>query len=175
MTTIAELAERIEMSAIGVQIAESHYAFAIIEGAHLIGLAASVGLIFLTDLRLMGIILRRVPVTDVLNHLRPYVLTGFALIFITGALLFWSAAARMIESPAFILKLFLIVLGGLNALYFEFVIAKREAVQSNPIVLPASARYAAAASLTIWTLVIVCGRLIPYIPDWGNHLAAASS
>lgn len=154
-------------------IAESHYAFAIIEGLHLIGLAASVGLIFLTDLRLMGIILRRVPVDDVLRHLRPYVMTGFALIFITGGLLFWSSAARMLESPAFVVKMFLIVLAGANALYFELVIARRDSVHSNTGTLPPTARLAAAASLTLWTLVIVAGRLIPYLPDWGPHVVAA--
>ena len=160
------LADRIEGSAVGLAIAESRYAFAIIEGVHLIGLSIAVGLIFLTDLRLMNVILRRVPVADVLHHLRPYVLWGFAAIFVSGVLLFWSSAARLVASPAFPIKMLLIVLGGLNALYFEFVTAKKPAVQKNYAVLPPSVRYAGLASLTIWTLVIVFGRLIPYLPSW---------
>src|SRR5687767_2408954 len=105
MFDVMAWAENIESSQIGAAIAESHFAYPLIEGVHLIGLSVSVGLIFLTDLRLMGVILRRVPVEDVLRHLRPYVLTGFAAIFISGGLLFWSSAARMLASPAFLFKM----------------------------------------------------------------------
>jgi len=164
MSVILALAEQIEASAIGVAIAESRYAYPVIEGLHLIGLSISVGLIFLTDLRLMNVFLKRVPVTDVLRHLRPYVIGGFIAVFISGGLLFWSAAARMLESPAFIAKLIFIALAGLNALYFEFVIAQRAPVRENHSLLPTSVRYAGMASFGLWTLVVVCGRLIPYLP-----------
>jgi hypothetical protein len=32
--------------------------------------------------------------------------------------------------------------------------------------LPASLRAAAFASLLLWSLVIISGRLIPYLPGW---------
>ena len=163
---VTQLARQIEDSRFGMAIAESRYAFPIIEGVHLIGLVVSVGLIFLTDLRLMGIILRRVPIADVLRFLRPYVLWGFAAVFISGALLFWSAAARVLASPAFSAKMLLVGLGGVNALYFELVTARTRAVRENFARQPRSVRYAGLASLSIWTLVIIFGRLIPYLPSW---------
>lgn len=164
MSTWYALAEQIEASAIGVAIAESRYAYPVIEGIHLIGLSVSVGLIFLTDLRLMNLFLKRVPVSDVLRHLRPYVLWGFVAVFVSGGLLFWSAAARMVESPAFLAKLVFMALAGINALYFESIIAQRAPVRENHRVLPSSVRYAGIASFSLWTLVVVCGRLIPYLP-----------
>jgi hypothetical protein len=167
MSTLYALAEQIEASAIGVAIAESRYAYPVIEGIHLIGLSISVGLIFLTDLRLMNLFMKRVPVTDVLRHLRPYVIGGFIAVFISGGLLFWSAAARMLDSPAFVAKMVFMLFAGLNALYFEFVIAQRSPVQENHQILPTSVRYAGIASFGLWTLVVVCGRLIPYLPTWG--------
>lgn len=166
MSTLYALAEQIEASAIGIAIAESRYAYPIIEGIHLIGLSISVGLIFLTDLRLMNVFMKRVPVIDVLQHLRPYVIGGFIAVFISGGLLFWSAAARMLDSPAFVAKMVFMLFAGLNALYFEFVIAQRSAVQESHAVLPSSVRYAGLASFGLWTLVVVCGRLIPYLPSW---------
>lgn len=166
MATLYALAEQIEASAIGVAIAESRYAYPIIEGIHLIGLSVSVGLIFLTDLRLMNLFLKRVPVTDVLRHLRPYVIGGFIAVFISGGLLFWSAAARMLDSPAFVAKMAFMALAGGNALYFEFVIAQRSPLQENHKILPSSVHYAGVASFGLWTLVVVCGRLIPYLPTW---------
>ncbi len=47
MSTLLSLAESIEQSPVGAAIAESRYAFPVIEGVHLIGLSISVGLIFL--------------------------------------------------------------------------------------------------------------------------------
>ena len=167
MNTITALAEAIEATPIGTAIAESRYAFPIIEGTHLIALSVSVGLIFLTDLRLMGIFLRQIPATDVLHGLRPYVLCGFALVFISGGLLFWAEAAEVIASPAWVFKFVFIALAGVNAAYFEFVIARRRgSLSEDRATLPRGVRYAGLASLTLWTLVIICGRLIAYIPHW---------
>src|ERR1700679_4194231 len=104
MTTIADIANAIEATSIGTAIAESRYAFPIIEGTHLIALSVSVGLIFLTDLRLMGLFLRQIPATAVLHGLRPFVLGGFALVFVSGGLLFWAEAAEVIVSPASVFK-----------------------------------------------------------------------
>jgi hypothetical protein len=167
MQTLASIANAIESTPIGTAIAESRYAFPIIEGTHLIALSVSVGLIFLTDLRLMGVFLRQIPAADVLHGLRPYVLSGFALVFLSGGLLFWAEAAEVIASPAWVFKFAFIGLAGLNALYFELVIARRPgALARERASLPRGVRYAGAASLAIWTLVIICGRLIAYLPHW---------
>jgi len=160
------LAERIESSAVGTAIAESRYLYAIIEGVHLIGLTVAVGLLFVIDLRLIGAFLRTVPVSDLLRQLRPWVFAGFGLIVLTGGLLFWSSATEELSSPPFAIKMGLVALGALNALYFELVSANSPAVRGNHAVLPWKIRFAGAASLAIWTLVIVAGRLIPYLPRW---------
>ena len=167
MTTFAAIANAIEATSIGTAIAESRYAFPIIEGTHLIALSVSVGLIFLTDLRLMGLFLRQVPAAAVLHGLRPYVLCGFALVFLSGGLLFWAEAAEVSASPAWVFKFAFIGLAGLNALYFEFVIARRPgALSPERGSLPRGVKVAGLASLTIWTLVVICGRLIAYLPHW---------
>jgi hypothetical protein len=164
VSVILAFAQSIEQSRVGTAIAESRYWWPIFEGTHLLSLSVSFGLIFVTDLRLLGIWLRRVPVMDVLHQLRPYVLGGFALTFVSGGLVFWSEAATVVVSPLWTVKILLIVLGGLNALYFEFVIAKRPEVVENRAPLPSSVRYAGLASMTIWIVVIICGRLLAYLP-----------
>jgi hypothetical protein len=166
MSAMMELAQRIEDTPIGTALAESRYAFPIIEGVHLIVLSISVGLIFLTDLRLLGLVMRRVPVTDVLHHLRPYVLGGFAIVFVTGGLLFWAEAVAVVESPATPFKFAFMALAGLNAAYFEFVTARQSKLTENLAVLPRAARVAGLTSIALWILVIVFGRLIAYIPHW---------
>jgi uncharacterized protein DUF6644 len=166
MQTLATLAEALEESSVGSTIAGSRLLFPIIEGTHLISLSLAVGLIFLTDLRLLGLFLRHVPLEDFLRQLRPYVVTGIVLVFISGALLVWAEASEVIFTPSFPLKMILILAGGINALYFEFVIAKSPDVRADPPILPRSARAAAWGSISIWVLVIICGRLIAYVTHW---------
>jgi hypothetical protein len=166
MSALMELAQRIEDTRIGTALAESRYAFPIIEGVHLIVLSISVGLIFLTDLRLLGLVMRRVPVTDVLHHLRPYVLGGFAIVFVTGGLLFWAEAVAVVESPATPFKFGFMALAGLNAAYFELVTVRQSKLTESLAVLPRAARIAGLTSIALWILVIVFGRLIAYIPHW---------
>lgn len=159
---LLEWAERVQATPLGVALGESTYAFALIEGVHLIALSVSVGLLFLIDLRMIGLLFAEIPLDQVLRQLRRPVLAGFALVFASGILLFWAEAATAIASPAFPFKLLFILLAGLNALYFERVIAPRCAGPEDA----AGVRGAGLASLALWTLVIVCGRLIPYLPDW---------
>jgi hypothetical protein len=166
METLIELAETLEHSSLGAAIAEGRYAFPLIEGIHLIGLSVAVGLIFLIDLRLLGVFLPSIPVRVLHRQLQPYVFGGFGIIIAAGVLLFLSEATAVIASPPWPFKAFFFVLATTNALYFEFVIARRSNSLPDRGPLPNPVRYAAGASLLLWVLVIVCGRLIPYIPHW---------
>jgi hypothetical protein len=163
---LINFAGTLEQSAIGLSIAEGRYAFPLIEGIHLIGLSVAVGLIFLIDLRLLGVFLPAVPVRVLHRQLQPYVFVGFGIIIIAGILLFLSEASTVIVSPPWPFKAFFFVLATVNALYFEFVIARRSTAFPEHGPLPRAVRYAAVASLSLWAFVIVCGRLIPYIPNW---------
>ena len=166
LATLLPLAEQLEQTRLGSAIAESDYAFPIIEGVHLIGLSIAIGLLFITDLRLADVVLKRVPAAVVLKQLLPWVLGGFVAILFTGGLLFTAEASAMLNNPAFAFKLVFIAIAAVNAAYFEFVIARRPGVLEGAGALPASVRMAGIASLTLWGLVILCGRLIPYLPGW---------
>ena len=61
----------------------------------------------------LGVFLRHIPASEVLQQLRPWVLGGFAAIFVSGGLLFWAEAATVVASPPFPFKLGFIVLAGL--------------------------------------------------------------
>ena len=124
-----EIAAAIADSAIGTGLRESLVLFPLIEGVHLLGLALSFGLILFTDLRLIGLFLPRVPLSQVLGQLRRYVFTGFALTFFTGVLLFWAEADTMIANPAFLWKLVAIAVALVNAVVFELVLARRYALE----------------------------------------------
>jgi hypothetical protein len=161
MSSIVQIAQAIQDSSIGTGIAESTVVFPLIEAVHLLGLALSVGLLLIVDLRLLGLVLPTVPAATVHHQLRRWILVGFTLTFASGALLFWAEAGQAIVNYAFIAHAIFILLGIANAAYFEVRLAPGAAEWKDR--LPAAARFAGAASLSAWLLVVVSGRLIPYL------------
>jgi hypothetical protein len=159
---IRELCEWIASTQVGRGILESVYAFPIIEGLHLMGIALSVGVLCWLDFRLIGIAFTDQPVSKVWKQLMPVAAVGFALMFVTGGLLFWAEAITAYDSVHFWIKLGLILLAGLNALYFERVTHKGIASWDSAPVPPLKARIAGFASLILWTAVIITGRTMAY-------------
>ena len=82
--------------------------------------------------------------------------------FITGGLLFWAEAVTAYNSVHFWIKLGLILLAGLNALYFERVTHRGIAEWDSSPVPPLKARLAGLVSLILWTAVIITGRTMAY-------------
>lgn len=160
---VIDILQQLHDSELGTALRESLYMYPLVEGIHLVGLALSVGLILVTDLRLVGLFLKDLPVKAVLHQLRPWVLIGFALTFITGILLLWADGPRIWEIPVFPIKLVLIVLAGINAIWFEFKYGRKTEVLEQGVVLPKGAKFAGWVSLITWSAVVICGRLIPYL------------
>ncbi len=163
MVPIQEFAQQLQESWIGTSLAESVYAFPIVEGAHLIGLAWSLGMILFIDLRLTGRFLSHVPVASVLRPLRGWLFSGYALTLSTGVLLFVAEADKLIFLKVFWIKVILILLAGLNAGWFEWRWGQRSLQWDAGQSLPAGVKLAGWVSLTLWIAVASCGRLIPYL------------
>lgn len=147
---------------VGTSIRESVLVFPVIESVHVLGLALSVGLIFVTDLRLIGWRFKGEGVSDVMRQLRPWMLTGFATMFLTGGLLFWAEAARCYQSPTFRVKVAFLVLAGLNALYFETITGRAVGIWEGTSTPPRAVRVAGWLSIVCWTGVVIFGRWTAY-------------
>ncbi len=149
-------------SQIGTSIRESDYAFSIIESIHVLGITLLVGTIALLDLRMLGVVLRGVSVTRIARTVFPLTWAGFAVMFVSGFLLFWAEAAKNYGNSAFRIKLMLLLLVGLNPLIFHTTIYRRVQEWERLEVSPWRARTAAIASLTLWSGIVVAGRMIAY-------------
>ncbi len=139
--------------------------FTIINSIHALGIVLVAGTILLVDLRLLGLALRKEPVKDVVSRIVPLTLSGFAMMALTGLLMFFPEAVRYYKSPAFRIKLVLLALLGLNALVFHLTVY-RDAPNWEPGRVPARARLAGLLSLMLWIGVIAAGRSIPYGKDY---------
>jgi len=161
MTTISDIARIVQDTALGNSIAESVYLYPLIESVHLLGLAVSVGLIVLIDLRLLGLALTRVPTLVLLKGVRPFSLCGFGVTFASGVLLLISEASTVVFNPAFQAKLVFIALAGANALYFESRLSAQSDSTQPDAKTSGAIRYLGLLSLVLWIAVIAFGRLIP--------------
>jgi hypothetical protein len=61
-----------------------------------------------------------------------------------------------------LLKLVLIPLGGLNALFMHLVLLRRQAQWDTHAPVPFAVKVSALVSLLIWMATLACGRLIAY-------------
>ena len=143
-------------------IHESLLLYPIIESVHVLGTCLFFGMVMMLDLRLLGITLRGVPVTEVTRKLLPWAFAGLVPMAISGSLLVYQDPIRAYDSIFFQAKAVMLILAGLNALAFHTGVYKKVADWDNDPVAPYRARMAGALSLILWAGVIVAGRLIAY-------------
>jgi len=102
-------------------------------------------------------------VRDLARLTLPWSIGALLLVVPSGLLLFLSDAQSVLQNPAFVLKLGLLALAGLNAAAFHLGPYQRVKEWEVGRTLPSSARLHAALSLGLWVGVIGCGRMIAYV------------
>jgi hypothetical protein len=145
-----------------IALHESLWVYPIVESVHVLTLTLFLGTIVMLDLRLLGVTLRRAPVSDVARQLLPWTAAGFALMVCSGALLFYAIPVRTYLNVFFRVKVVMLVLSGANAWIFHATVFRRVAEWDLEPVPPRSARVAAALSLLLWAGIVVAGRMIAY-------------
>ena len=145
-----------------IALHESLYMYPLIESAHVLTLCLFVGTAAMLDLRLLGLTLRRVPVSEVLRRLLPWTIAGFVVMVVTGALLFYAIPVRTYQSVFFRIKVVMLILAGLNVWVFHRGVQRSMSEWDVQSVAPRRARMAAAVSLVLWAGIIVAGRMIAY-------------
>ncbi len=160
--SLYEICQALQDSAVGTSIRESIWTFPIIETVHVLGLAVSVGILVMLDLRLVGAGMRHIPASDIMHKLKRWYLLGFTAMFASGALLFWSEAEKCYRSPTFRIKLLFLALAGLNALFFEIKYVPTMKSWESSGVTPSGARAVGWISLICWLGVVGFGRWTAY-------------
>lgn len=147
-------------TSLSTSIRESAWVYPLLHWAHILANTFMFGMIVFVDLRLLGLAFTRRSVTDV-SGLIGWTLFGWVLMFISGALIFSSDPVRYYNSGLFRLKLFLMLLAGINALVFHFTAYSRVHTWDHGR-LPLQARLTGAVSLTSWIAVVIVGRAVGY-------------
>lgn len=145
-----------------VALHESLWAYSIVESVHVLTLCLFVGTAVMLDLRLLGLTMRRTPVSEVARQLLPWTAAGFAVMVTSGALLFYAIPVRTYLNIFFRIKFAMLILSGLNAWVFHAKAYRRVGEWDLDPVTPLPARVAGAVSLVLWAAIVVAGRMIAY-------------
>jgi hypothetical protein len=145
-----------------IALHESLYMYPLLESAHVLTLTLFVGLAVMLDLRLLGLAMRDVPVSDFLARVLPWTKVGFAVMVTTGLLLFYAIPVRNYQNIFFRVKVVMLILAGLNVWIFHSRVERRMSEWDRLPRTPTAARAAAIVSLVLWAGIVVAGRMIAY-------------
>jgi hypothetical protein len=156
--SLDELFTSLHDSAIGAAIRSGANAFPWIESIHVLAITTVVGTIAIIDLRLLGVAAHKRSIRLLMLELLPITWTAFALAVVAGSLMFVSNAVMYAHNTQFRIKMLLILLAGINMLFFHFVTQRNLALWDEITQPPWPARLAGAVSLSLWIGVVFFAR-----------------
>ena len=151
----------LEQTSPAKEIAQSWWMFPAIEMIHMFGIVALVGATSILDLRLLGLMLRNQPVSKLAHATLRWAWIGFAVMTITGSLMFASEATKCYSNSAFRLKMILMLVAGANALIFHSF-AYRGVSRWELGETPFAAKLAGVFSIVLWFGIVGAGRCIAF-------------
>jgi uncharacterized membrane protein len=144
---------------VGSFVTDTPWMWPTCETLHFIGLSLLLGVVFVVDLRVLGI-MKGVSFQS-LHRLLPWAAIGFGVNIGTGMLFFVGIPLQYTKNPAFYWKIGLAMLAGLNALYFT--ILDRPWSLGPKDDAPFTAKFAAASAMVLWLGVLYFGSMLPFI------------
>lgn len=148
-------------TSINAWVLNTPWAWPIMEILHFIGLSILLGAMLLIDVRLAGH--WRTISLNAVHRLLPWAILGFAINLVTGVIFFFGDPERYVANIGFRIKMVLVVIAGLNAIWYKLKIDSDLANWSADQDSTAQAKAVAYISLVSWFGVLLFGRLIPYI------------
>lgn len=157
-----DFAEWLATTKWSIALHESLYLYPWIESSHVLFICLFFGTLIFVDLRLTGKVFGDLSIAEMNKKILPLTIIGFCLMSLTGLLLFYAIPIRNYQNIFFRIKIFLILIAGLNALFFHKRMSKEAKNWDKDSLVPTTMKVSAVASLFVWSLVIISGRLIAY-------------
>jgi len=150
----------LEATSISKAINNSLYAFAMIQGVHLVSLAVIGGCVLVVSLRLFGAGFRNQRIADVAEAAHPWLIASTIGVIASGFFMFASlAATKYYWNSAFWWKMFFLAL----ALVFTFAVQQPLAKRERYAIPSVLAKGSAVVAMFLWFMVIALGRGIGFL------------
>jgi len=135
---------------------QNEWSFPVCEVLHIAGFALLIGTIFIVDLRLMGLGMKRQSAAQVLKGTAPWTLIGLAAVLISGPLIFFSDPVLYINNASFRFKITMLLI----AILYNWTLHRSVAAKPNPGALGA---LVGGLSAAMWASVIFAGIFIAFV------------
>jgi hypothetical protein len=168
MTPVLRFAQWLQFTDWASALRYSQTVYPVVLTLHLVGIAFFGGLIVMTDLRLLGLTLRKVPMQRMIESLRLPKQIGFVIVAACGVSMASSKAEEYYYNGFFWAKMSLLALVAVHGLVFG-----RSVYRGRHEPTPFQAKLAGGLSLLLWTGVMICGRGIGYVEPPLDKLHAA--
>jgi uncharacterized membrane protein len=129
---------------------------------HILCLSVVLSSAVLLDFRVMGLAARRVSIPDMARRFLPWIWTALVLMVLSGTVLIIGEPRRDLLNPAFQIKMILLLAAVAMTLMFHVSIRRSARIWDEDRKGNLSVRLAAAATLSLWIGIAICGRLIAY-------------
>ena len=163
---LLEICEWLGATPASIALRESRYFYLVILSTHVLTLTVFLGTALIVDLRLLGYAMVRVPVSQVLSRLLPWTIGGFAVMAVSGSLMFYASPVDKFANLFFRAKMVMLLLAGLAVWLFLRTVHRRIGEWDRDPLPPPSARLAGGLTLVLWAAILVAGRMIPYQQYW---------
>ena len=155
------LANWLEGTWLNSQMIELWWLFPMMETFHFIGLTIMFGALLVIDVRVIGFG-RFINMQEAMKFI-PIAIAAFGLNLLTGIAFMCADPFRYFPNTGFQWKMGLIVIAGVNALWFWLGEHKELKQLADGQDAPFRAKVIALVSIAVWVGVIVLGRMIPYL------------
>lgn len=135
------------------------WGWAVCETLHFVGLSLLFGVALVIDLRVLGM-MKSVSFAA-LHRLMPWGILGFGMNLVTGMLFFVAASDQYTTNIVFQWKLALMMLAGINVLYFTMFDDPWDLKPGDNATVISKA--VAASSIFLVLGVLYCGRMLPFL------------
>jgi len=135
---------------------QNEWSFPVCEVFHIAGFALLIGTIFIVDLRLMGLGMKRESTATVLKGTAPWTLLGLAAVLITGPLIFFSDPNLYMANASFRFKITMLLI----AMLYNWTLHRMVANKPDPGTLGV---LVGALSAFLWASVIFAGIFIAFV------------
>jgi hypothetical protein len=162
LKAFTELLHWVETTPLAIFVSQSTYGFSALDMFHIAAISVVFGMIAILDLRLTGTAFSEFSITDLSRQVLPWTWAAFVVAAVTGMLMFTGQAVKYSVNFAFLVKIALMALAGLNVMVFHFITFRGVAKWDHGVPAPWSAKLAGALSLVTWIAVAAYGRFTAY-------------
>jgi hypothetical protein len=139
-------------------INDSIWLFPAIEAVHIVALALLFGAALVLNLRLLGVMLRTVPVPRLARELAPWTFCSLIVILTSGVLLFASEGVKTFHSVPFRIKIVLLI----AAIVFHYTVGRKVSLTEEGRVHPLYSKATGIVGIALWFGVGFAGRAIAF-------------